>query len=92
MTDCGAAALRRDPGGMVHLPAGPSAWGRTRITPRKRPPHLVTVDPFWIDVTPVTNRQFAAFVAATGHRTTAEIAPRAEDYPGACRTCCGPGR
>jgi formylglycine-generating enzyme required for sulfatase activity len=33
--------------------------------------------------TPVTNRQFQAFVAATGHVTLAEIAPDPKDYPGA---------
>jgi formylglycine-generating enzyme len=43
----------------------------------------VTVDPFFIDATPVTNREFRRFVEATGHVTFAEIAPRAEDYPGA---------
>ena len=38
---------------------------------------------FWIDRTPVTNRQFKAFVRATGHVTLAEIVPEAKDYPGA---------
>ncbi len=41
------------------------------------------VDPFWIDNTPVTNAQFAEFVHAAGHVTTAEIAPDPADYPGA---------
>jgi formylglycine-generating enzyme len=39
------------------------------------PVHRVTVDPFWIDRTPVTNRQFRDFVRATGHVSFAEIAP-----------------
>jgi formylglycine-generating enzyme required for sulfatase activity len=47
------------------------------------PAHDVIVSGFWIDRTPVTNRQFAAFVEATGYVTVAEVAPRAEDYPGA---------
>jgi sulfatase modifying factor 1 len=36
------------------------------------PARAVTVSPFAIDRTAVTNRQFASFVAATGHRTVAE--------------------
>jgi formylglycine-generating enzyme required for sulfatase activity len=36
-----------------------------------------------MDRSPVTNRQFEAFVRETGHVTTAEVVPRAEDYPGA---------
>jgi formylglycine-generating enzyme required for sulfatase activity len=43
----------------------------------------VTVDGFWIDVTPVTNRQFKEFVRATGYKTTAEVAPDPKNYPGA---------
>jgi formylglycine-generating enzyme required for sulfatase activity len=43
----------------------------------------VTVETFWIDRTPVTNRQFREFVRATGHVTFAEIAPDPKDYPGA---------
>jgi sulfatase modifying factor 1 len=41
----------------------------------------VTVDPFWIDGHPVTNRQFREFVRATGYTTFAEIAPDPKDYP-----------
>jgi sulfatase modifying factor 1 len=36
------------------------------------PKHKVTVNGFWIDVTEVTNAQFARFVKATGYVTTAE--------------------
>jgi len=36
-----------------------------------------------MDETPVTNRQFCAFVEATGHVTFAEIPPDPEEYPGA---------
>jgi sulfatase modifying factor 1 len=48
-----------------------------------RPIHRVRLAGFWMDVTEVTNRQFAEFVAATGYRTIAEETPRAEDFPGA---------
>ena len=36
------------------------------------PVRTVTLDPFYIDSYPVTNRQFAEFVKATGYRTEAE--------------------
>ncbi|NCY02792.1 MAG: formylglycine-generating enzyme family protein [Planctomycetia bacterium] len=48
-----------------------------------RPIHRVHVDGFWMDRTEVTNARFAEFVAATGHVTVAERAPRPEDFPGA---------
>jgi len=48
-----------------------------------RPVHRVALDGFWMDRTEVTNRQFAAFVTATGYVTVAERAPKAEDFPGA---------
>lgn len=79
----GARPPSADPVEMVPLPGGTFRMGSDRHYPEEAPAHRVTVDPFRIDVVPVTNRRFAAFVAATGHRTTAEIAPRAEDYPGA---------
>lgn len=40
--------------------------------PREKPAHQVTVDGFFIDVTEVTNKQFKAFVDATGYKTVAE--------------------
>jgi formylglycine-generating enzyme required for sulfatase activity len=43
------------------------------------PKHKVTVSGFWMDVTEVTNAQFAAFVAATGYITTAERKPSWEE-------------
>ena len=50
--------------------------------PDEAPAHRVTVGDFWIDETPVTNAQFAAFVAASGYKTLAETAPDPRDYPG----------
>jgi sulfatase modifying factor 1 len=47
-----------------------------------RPIHRVYVDGFFMDQTDVTNRQFAAFVNATGYITVAERTPSAEDFPG----------
>lgn len=39
------------------------------------PKHQVTVDSFYMDITEVTNAEFAAFVKATGYITTAERKP-----------------
>jgi len=65
--------------------------GSDAFYPEEAPSHPVTVSAFWIDVYPVTNAQFAAFVEATGHVTSAELAPRAEDYPGARQDLLVPG-
>jgi formylglycine-generating enzyme required for sulfatase activity len=40
--------------------------------PEEAPAHRVRVNGFFIDPYPVTNRQFATFVAATGYRTVAD--------------------
>ncbi len=69
--------------GMIWLPGGRFRMGSDVHYREEAPAHDVSVSGFWIDATPVTNRQYAAFVAATGYVTVAEIAPRAEDYPGA---------
>jgi iron(II)-dependent oxidoreductase len=49
-------------GGEVEIGAGAGGFAYDN----ERPRHTVTVDPFLIDRTPVTNAQFAAFVAETG--------------------------
>ena len=69
--------------GVIHVPGGTFRMGSDRHYPEEAPVHRVTVDDFWIDRTPVTNRQFKEFVRATGHVTTAETPPDPRDYPGA---------
>jgi sulfatase modifying factor 1 len=68
---------------MVWLPGGTFRMGSDRHYAEEAPVHRVTVDGFWIDRTPVTNRQFREFVRAAGHVTFAEIPPDPRDYPGA---------
>ncbi|GGX95871.1 SUMF1/EgtB/PvdO family nonheme iron enzyme [Massilia dura] len=67
---------------MVWIPGGTFQMGSARFYPEEAPPRQVAVDGFWIDVVPVTNAEFARFVAATGYRTFAETAPDPQDYPG----------
>ena len=69
--------------GMIRIPGGTFRMGSDKHYPEEAPAHRVTVDAFWIDRTPVTNRQFKAFVRATGHVTSAQIVPDPKDYPGA---------
>jgi formylglycine-generating enzyme required for sulfatase activity len=68
---------------MKWVDGGTFLMGSNDAYPEERPAHRVTVDGYWIDETPVTNEQFAAFVAHTGHVTVAELVPDAADYPGA---------
>ena len=70
-------------GAMVFIPGGTFRMGSDHHYPEEAPSHRVAVDGFWIDRTPVTNKQFKAFVKATGHVTTAQIPPDPKDYPGA---------
>src|SRR5438309_4317830 len=68
---------------MVWIPGGMFRMGSNDHYPEEAPVHRVTIDGFWIDRTPVTNRQFKEFVKATGHVTTAQVPPDPHDYPGA---------
>ncbi len=68
---------------MRRIPGGTFRMGSAHHYPEEAPVHRVTVDSFWLDTAPVTNRQFGRFVRATGHRTVAEIPPKPEDYPDA---------
>lgn len=70
-------------GTVLLIPGGTFRMGLDEHYPEEAPVHSVSVDGFWIDRTPVTNRQFREFVEATGHVTFAEIAPDPKDYPGA---------
>ena len=79
------------PHDMVMIPGGTFRMGSDRHYPEEAPVHRVTVAPFWIDRTPITNRQFREFVDTTGYVTVAEIAPDAKDYPGALPHMLKPG-
>lgn len=65
--------------------------GSEDFYPEERPVHQVTVDGFWMDTTAVTVAEFRRFVKATGHVTTAEIAPDPADYPDADPALLVPG-
>jgi formylglycine-generating enzyme required for sulfatase activity len=67
---------------MIRIEGGTFRMGSERHYPEEAPVHRVTVDGFWIDRTPVTNRQFKEFVRATDHVTVAEIPPDPTKYPG----------
>ena len=68
---------------MVRLPGGAFRMGSDKHYKEEAPAHQAYVDSFWMDRTPVTNRQFRDFVRATGHVTVAELVPDARGYPGA---------
>lgn len=71
------------PGEMVLIPGGAFVMGRNDGPEDERPAHEVTLAPFYIDKTEVTNAQFAAFVKATGYVTVAERKPSLTKYPDA---------
>lgn len=87
------AAPAQVPNGMVWIPGGEFSMGSDTecesicslpgVTKDAVPIHRVYVDPFWMDATEVTNRQFADFVEATGYVTVAEMKPTQEEFPGA---------
>ncbi|PTY06076.1 serine/threonine protein phosphatase [Verrucomicrobia bacterium LW23] len=63
--------------GMVRLEGGPFLMGsedekEVWKADGEGPVREITVRPFWIDTTAVTNEQFAAFIAATGYVTEAQ--------------------
>jgi formylglycine-generating enzyme required for sulfatase activity len=80
------------PKGMLWIPPGKFSMG-SAYEPfgDARPIHSVELDGFWLDETPVTNRQFAAFVQDTGYLTVAERKPDPKDFPGVPEEALVPG-
>jgi sulfatase modifying factor 1 len=76
---------------MVWIEGREFRMGSDAHYPEEAPVRRVRVDGFFIDPHPVSNRQFAAFVAATGYRTVAERPPNPADYPGALPHMLTPG-
>lgn len=68
---------------MVWVDCATFRMGSDSHYPEEAPAHSVSVEGFWIDAFPVTNRQFAAFVEQTGYVTVAERPLDPNDFPGA---------
>jgi gamma-glutamyl hercynylcysteine S-oxide synthase len=66
-----------DGGGEVRVPGGEVTLGSDEAWAydNERPAHTVTTKDFFIDRTPVTNGDFAAFIEAGGYRTAALWSP-----------------
>jgi formylglycine-generating enzyme required for sulfatase activity len=76
---------------LIELPGGSFRMGSTQFYPEEVPVHTATVTAFAVEVHPVTNAQFADFVADTGYCTVAEQSPDPALYPGAAPADLVPG-
>jgi formylglycine-generating enzyme required for sulfatase activity len=66
---------------MAVIDGGTFTMGSDRFYPEEGPVHEVTLASFELDPAPVTNSEFAEFVAATGYVTTAERPLTVEQFP-----------
>jgi sulfatase modifying factor 1 len=76
---------------MVDVPGGTLLMGSAEFYPEEGPVHERRIDPFELDLTPVTNAEYAAFVADTGYVTVAERPLDPADYPGVDEADLVPG-
>lgn len=76
---------------MIRLDGGSYLRGSDAFYPEEGPVSRVTVAPFSIDRAPVTNAQFAEFVAQTDYVTVAERELDPADFPGATLESLEPG-
>ena len=75
----------RTPRGMVYIPGGEAELG-SPLEFDENAVRTVVIEPFFIDVHPATNAQYAEFVAASGHRAPKHWVhgaplPGMEDHP-----------
>jgi formylglycine-generating enzyme required for sulfatase activity len=70
------------PEGMAYIPGGTFKMGSADGAHDEQPVHEVTVKPFFMDKTEVTNEQWAAFAKATGYVSLAERPLTEKDIPG----------
>ena len=75
----------------VTIPPGTFLMGSDRHYPEERPARPVQVSAFEISIGPVTNRDFAEFVAATGYVTVAERPLDPVDFPSVVLEMLEPG-
>ena len=66
---------------MIRIPGGQFVMGSDAFYPEEAPAHRAEIAAFELDRHPVTNAQFAAFVAATDYVTVAERSLDQTEYP-----------
>ena len=66
---------------LVWVAGGTFRMGGTTGQKDEQPVHTVKLNGFWIGKFEVTNAEFSEFTKATGYKTVAEAAPKAEDFP-----------
>jgi len=76
---------------MILIAGGKFLMGSDKFYPEERPVHQVTVDSFYLDKFPVTNKDYQKFVKETGYVTIAERPLNPADYPGAKPELLVPG-
>jgi formylglycine-generating enzyme required for sulfatase activity len=76
---------------LIELSGGSFRMGSSAFYPDEAPVHTATVSPFSIERHPVTNAQFALFVADTGYLTVAERPLDPVLYPGVATEDLQPG-
>ena len=76
---------------MLHVPAGALLMGSDQFYADEGPTQRVRVPAFELDKHPVTNAEFAAFVAATGYLTVAEQPLDPAEFPGLSARDLTPG-
>jgi formylglycine-generating enzyme len=75
----------------VELAGGPFRMGSDQHYTEEAPSHAVQIGPFAIDPCPVTNAEYARFVAATGYKTVAERPLDPALFPGVPAAALRPG-
>jgi iron(II)-dependent oxidoreductase len=67
------------PGSMVRFPGGTVPIGtddQSTAYDNERPRHVISLDPFWIDASPVTNGEYLAFLEDGGYETESVWTPK----------------
>ena len=75
----------------VEISGGTFLMGEDRVYPEETEIHQVTVSPFAISRTEITNAQFREFVEKTGYVTSVEKPLDPADYPGVPEELLQPG-
>lgn len=74
-----SSAIPTPPGGMAYIPGGSFIMGAADGAAHEQPPHRVTLKPFFLDITEVTNRAYYDFLRKTGRESPAAWLPEGLD-------------